>query len=87
MVTESTAKLASDAATKLDSTERRLVASMPLHAIASAHGEADLRQRLLIEIAQFSAVGCGRYGDGLAPASQLHARDRRQRAGRPPSRR
>ena len=79
MVTDGTAKLASDAATRLDATERRLVASMPLHAITSVHGEAGLRERLLIEIAQFPAAGCGRTGNALALASQLHAGDRRQR--------
>jgi hypothetical protein len=52
---------------------------MPLHAITSVHGEAGLRERLLIEIAQFSAAGRGRIGDALALASRLHARDRRQR--------
>jgi hypothetical protein len=79
VVTDGTAKLASDAATRLDATERRLVATMPLHAITSVYLEAGLRERLLIEIALFSAVGRGRIGDALALASQLHARDRRQR--------
>ena len=79
MVTDGTAKPASDAATRLDATERRLVASMPLHAITSVHGEAGLRERLLIEIAQFPAAGRARISDALALASRLHARDRRQR--------
>ena len=48
---DGTSKPASDAATRLDATERRLVASMPLHAITSVHGEVGLRERLLIEIA------------------------------------
>ena len=79
MVTDGTAKLASDAATRLDATERRLVASMPLHAVTSVHGEAGLRQRLLIEIAQFPAADRARIGDALALASRLHVQDRRQR--------
>ena len=76
---DGTTKLASDAATRLDATERRLVASMPLHAITSMYGKGGLRERLLIEIAQFSAVDRGRIGDALALASRLHAQDRRQR--------
>jgi hypothetical protein len=52
---------------------------MPLHAITSVHGEAGLRERLLIEIAHFSAVDRARISDALALASRLHARDRRQR--------
>jgi hypothetical protein len=79
VVTDGTAKLAPEAATRLDATERRLVASMPLHAITSVHGEAGLRGRLLIEVAQFSAADRGRIDDALALASRLHARDRRQR--------
>jgi hypothetical protein len=79
VVTDGTAKLGPEAATRLDATERRLVASMPLHAITSVHGEAGLRERLLIEIAQFPAVDHARAGDALALASRLHARDRRQR--------
>ena len=59
--------------------ERRLLAGMPLHAITSVHGEAGLRERLLIEIAQFPAADRGRAQDALALASQLHTGDRRQR--------
>ena len=79
MVTEATTKPASDAATRLDATERRLVASMPLHAITSVHGEAGLRERLLIETARFPAADRSRIGDALTLASRLHAQDRRQR--------
>ncbi len=80
MVTDGTAKLAlSGAADRLDTAERRLLARMPLHAITSVHGEAGLRERLLIEVAQFSAADRGRIDDALALASRLHARDRRQR--------
>ena len=52
---------------------------MPLHAITSVHGEAGLRERLLMEIARFPAADRARAGDALALASRLHARDRRQR--------
>ena len=52
---------------------------MPLHAITSVHGRAGLRERLLMEIAQFPAAGRGRTDDALALTSRLHARDRRQR--------
>jgi hypothetical protein len=79
VVTDGIAKPASDAATRLNATERRLVASMPLHAVTSVHGEAGLRERLLIEIAQFPAADRARIGAALALASRLHARDRRQR--------
>jgi hypothetical protein len=79
VVTDGTAKLVSDAATRLGAMERRLVARMPLHAITSVHGEAGLRERLLIEIAQFPTADRSRTGDALALASRLHARDRRQR--------
>ena len=43
----------SDAGIRLDPVERRLLAGMPLHAITSVHGEAGLRERLLMEIEQF----------------------------------
>ena len=33
---------------RLDAAERRLLARMPLHAITSVHGEAGLRERLLL---------------------------------------
>ena len=52
---------------------------MPLHAITTVHGEAGLRERLLMEIAQFPAADCGRAQDALVTASQLHTADRRQR--------
>jgi hypothetical protein len=52
---------------------------MPLHAITSVHGEAGLRERLLMEIEPFSADDRGRARDALALACRLHAADRRQR--------
>jgi hypothetical protein len=79
VATDGTAKPASDAATTLGAAERRLLAQMPLHAVTSVHGQAGLRERLLIEIAQFPAADRARAGDALAQASRLHARDRRQR--------
>jgi HD domain len=79
VVTDGTAKLASDATVRLDATETRLLAKMPLHAITSVHGEVGLRERLLIEIARFPAADRARAGRALALASRLHARDRRQR--------
>jgi hypothetical protein len=78
-VAQETAKLTSDTGMGLGPAERRLLAEMPLHAITSVHGEAGLRERLLIEIAEFPAADRGRAADALALASQLHAADRRQR--------
>ena len=76
---EQTAGLMPGADVELGPAERRLLAGMPLHAITSVHGEAGLRERLLMEIAQFPAAGRGRAQDALALASRLHAADRRQR--------
>ena len=76
---EQTAGLMPGADVELGPAERRLLAGMPLHAITSVHGEAGLRERLLMEIAQFPAAERGRAQDALALASRLHAADRRQR--------
>ena len=76
---EGTARPAAQAPAGLGAAERRLLAAMPLHAISSVHGEAGLRERLLMEIAQFPAADWARAGEALALASRLHARDRRQR--------
>ena len=76
---EQTAGLMPGADVELGPAERRLLAGMPLHAITSVHGEAGLRERLLMEIAQFPAADRGRAQDALALASRLHAADRRQR--------
>jgi len=78
-VAEKTAKLMSGAGSRLDPAERRLLAGMPLYAITSVHGEAGLRERLLVEIAGFPAADRGRAADALALACHLHAADRRQR--------
>ena len=76
---EQTAGLMPGADVELGSAERRLLAGMPLHAITSVHGETGLRERLLMEIAQFPAADRGRAAGALALASRLHAADRRQR--------
>ena len=73
------AKLMSGAGIALGPAERRLLAGMPLHAITSVHGEAGLRERLLMEITRFPAADRGQVQAALALASQLHAEDRRQR--------
>jgi hypothetical protein len=76
---DGTAKLMSGKAVRLDPAEKRLLARMPLHAITSVHGEAGLRERLHLEIAQFPAKDRTRIEGALTLASRLHARDRRQR--------
>src|SRR6266536_2144523 len=53
--------------------ERRLLATMPLHAITATRGEAGLRERLALEIAGFPDAERERIGRALEPA------DRRQR--------
>jgi hypothetical protein len=78
-VAEETAKPMFDDGLGLDPAERALLAGMPLHAITSVHGQAGLRERLLMEIAQFPVADRGRATDALALASRLHAADRRQR--------
>ncbi len=76
---EQTTKPIAGAGMGLGPAERRLLARMPLHAITTVHGEAGLRERLLLEIAQFPAADHGRAADALTLASGLHAADRRQR--------
>ena len=63
----------------LSPAERRLLAQMPLHAITSVHGEAGLRERLMLDIAAFPVTGRERVEQALRLASRLHAADRRQR--------
>jgi HD domain len=79
IVAEKTTKPTSDAGSAPTPAERRLLAGMPLHAITSVYGEAGLRERLLMEIAQFPPADLGRVQDALTLASRLHAADRRQR--------
>jgi 5'-deoxynucleotidase YfbR-like HD superfamily hydrolase len=59
--------------------ERRLLATMPLHAITALHGEAGLRERFALEIAGFPGPGRLRIERALELAARLHAPDRRQR--------
>jgi hypothetical protein len=59
--------------------ERRLLATMPLHAITSLHGETGLRERLAIEARAFPEADQDRIARALALASRLHSADRRQR--------
>jgi hypothetical protein len=59
--------------------ERRLLATMPLHAITSVHGQAGLCERLLIEIGRFPAADRRRVDSAFALMSLVHAGDRRQR--------
>jgi HD domain len=59
--------------------ERRLLATMPLHAITATRGEAGLRERLALEIAGFPDPDRERIGCALDLAARLHATDRRQR--------
>src|ERR1700744_4544969 len=58
---------------------RRLLETMPLHAITATYGEDGLRERFAAEIAAFGAPERRRLEDALALAAQLHAGDRRQR--------
>jgi hypothetical protein len=59
--------------------ERRLLATMPLHAITARRGESGLQERFAIEIASFPAGDRLRAERALGLAARLHAGDRRQR--------
>jgi HD domain len=63
----------------MDPGERRLLATMPLHAITALHGEAGLRERFALEIASFPDADRLRIERALDLAARLHAGDRRQR--------
>src|SRR6185437_451881 len=63
----------------MDSGERRLVATMPLHAITSAYGEEGLRARFAAEIEGWPQADQRRLNQALALAGRLHAADRRER--------
>lgn len=78
-VADETAQPVSDADGALETTAIRLLAKMPLHAITSVHGEAGLRERLLIEIGRFPAADRLRVDSAFALMALLHAGDRRQR--------
>src|ERR1700745_3309217 len=62
----------------MDSGERRLVATMPLHAITSAYGEEGLRARFAAEIEGWPQADQRRLNQALALAGRLHAADRRE---------
>jgi len=63
----------------MDTGERRLVATMPLHAITSTYGERGLRERFAMEIASFPEQDKQRLNQALDLAARLHAADRRER--------
>jgi hypothetical protein len=63
----------------MDTGERRLVATMPLHAITSAYGEEGLRARFAAEIEAWPEANQRRLNQALALAGRLHAADRRER--------
>ena len=61
----------------MDSDQRRLLATMPLHAITSTYGEAGLRDRFAAEIASWAEADRRRLEQALDLATRLHAGDRR----------
>src|ERR1700751_3277522 len=63
----------------MDRGERRLVATMPLHAITSIYGEEGLRARFAVELERWPGPGQRRLNQALALAGRLHAADRRER--------
>jgi HD domain len=63
----------------MDSDQRRLLATMPLHAITSTYGEAGLRERFAADIASWPEPDRRRMERALDLAARLHAADRRDR--------
>jgi HD domain len=63
----------------MDAGERRLVATMPLHAITSTYGEEGLRARFAVEIETWPEEDQRRLSKALELATRLHASDRRER--------
>jgi (p)ppGpp synthase/HD superfamily hydrolase len=63
----------------MDTGERRLVATMPLHAITSTYGEEGLRARFTAELEVWPEADQLRLNRALSLAAQLHAADRRAR--------
>jgi hypothetical protein len=61
----------------MDSGQRRLLATMPLHAITSTYGEEGLRERFALEIASWPEADRARLERALDLAARLHAADRR----------
>ncbi len=62
----------------MDPGERRLVATMPLHAITSTYGEEGLRARFAAEIQRWPEAGRHRLNQALDLAGRLHAGDLRE---------
>jgi len=63
----------------MDIGERRLVATMPLHAITSTYGEEGLRARFAAETESWPGPDRQRLNRALDLAGRLHAADRRER--------
>jgi hypothetical protein len=63
----------------MDTGERRLVATMPLHAITSTYGEEGLRARFAVEVERWPGPDQRRLNQALALAGRLHAADLRER--------
>jgi HD domain len=63
----------------MDGDQRRILATMPLHAITSTYGEAGLRERFAAEIASYPAPDRLKLERALDLATRLHAADRRDR--------
>jgi hypothetical protein len=63
----------------MDSDQRRLLATMPLHAITSTYGEEGLRERFALDIASWPEADRARLERALDLATRLHAGDRRDR--------
>ncbi|MBU2669545.1 HD domain-containing protein [Actinoplanes bogorensis] len=57
----------------------RMLLSMPLHAITEVYGEAGLRERFLLELADFGETERKQLTEALDLAARLHADDRRVR--------
>jgi len=62
----------------MDGDQRRLLATMPLHAITSTYGEAGLRDRFTVEIASWPEADRRRMERARDLAARLHADDRRE---------
>jgi (p)ppGpp synthase/HD superfamily hydrolase len=62
----------------MDASGRRLVATMPLHAITSTYGEEGLRARFAVEIEKRPEQDQRRLNRALDLAARLHGADRRE---------
>lgn len=63
----------------MNTDQRRLLATMPLHAITVTYGETGLRERFAVEIESFPEDERNRLERALDLASRLHSADRRER--------